>query len=116
MAINRKFIFFGHHFLQPLNGGVLKFDDLSALGANQMIVVLLVGNIIIQGPRISEMPLLGQATAAEQIQGSVNRRQPYPNIPLADLSVKILRRDMIFAKKRFQNNLPLMGQFESMLG
>ena len=62
MAVNCKLFFLGHHFLEPFDRRVFEFDDLSALGANEMVVMVFIGNIIIQCPGIPEVSLLGQAT------------------------------------------------------
>ncbi len=75
-----------------------------------MVMVVLIGDIIIQRPGVTEMSLLGQPTVAEQVQGSVNRGQPHPNIALADLPIQVLSRDMVFTQEGFQNNLALPGQ------
>ena len=111
MAINRELVFPGHHLLESLNGGVFEFNDLSTLCTNEMIVVIFIGDIIVQGPGITEMPLLRQPTVAEQIEGPIDRGQTHPDIALPDLQVQVLRCNMILAKKDLQNELPLPGQF-----
>lgn len=110
MTVDREFIFPGHHFLEPLDGRVFKFNDLSTPSTDQMVMVVLVGDIIIQCSGVTEMPLLSQPTVAKQIQCPVDRGQAYPNIALADLPIQVFCRDMVFAEEDFQNNLTLLGQ------
>jgi hypothetical protein len=75
MAINCKLLLPGHHFLEPFDRRVLEFDDPSTLGTNEMVMVFFIGNIIIQGPGIPEMSLLGQTAMTQEIKSSVNRGQ-----------------------------------------
>ena len=111
VAIDREPVFPGHHLLEPLDGGVFKLDYLSTSSTNEMIVVIFIGDIIIQCPGITKMSLLCQSAVTEQIEGPIDRGQAYPDIAPSDLSVKVLRRDMILVKKDLQYQLPLPGQF-----
>lgn len=111
VAINRELVFPGHHLLESLDGRVFKFDDLSTPCTDEMIVVIFIRDIIIQRPGITKMPLLRQSAVTEQIESPIDRGQTHPDIPLPDLSVQVLSRDMIFPKEDLQNELPLPGQF-----
>ena len=85
-------------FLQALDLAVFKLHDLAAAGANQVIVVSLVRDIVILGLG-AEMAGLSQAGIAKQIEGAVDRRQAKMGIALRQLVVHGFRRDMFLSKK-----------------
>ncbi len=65
----------GHFFLEPLNFFVFKFHDFLAAGADEVIVVALVRDVIVFRLR-AEVSGLCEARVAEQIERSVDGREP----------------------------------------
>ena len=104
-----------HVLFKPLDLLVLEFHDFPAAGADQMVVVALVGDIVVL--RLgAEVPGLGQTGLAEQVQRAVDGRQPDVRVFLGKLAVHLLRRDVLVLKECLQNVFALAGQFELMLG
>ncbi len=64
-----------HFFLESLNFFVFKFHDLFAAGADEVIVVALVRDVIVFCLR-AEVSGLCEARVAEQIERSVDGREP----------------------------------------
>lgn len=79
-------------------------------------MVILVGYIVVERPRIAEMPLLPQSALTEDVERAVNRGQADPYITGLDLAVKVLGRYMVFSKKDLENDLSLASQFEAVFG
>src|SRR5215510_9845123 len=88
----------GDFFLQAFDLAVFKLHDLATSGTNQVIMVPLVRYVVILslGP---EMPGLGQARIAKQIEGPVDRGQSEMGVALCQLVVHGFCRDMFLAKK-----------------
>lgn len=76
VAVDGKAMRLCHLFLELLDIHVFKFDDLLALGADQVVVMVDIVGQFIPGVPVAELPLLRQAAFAEEIQGAVDRRQP----------------------------------------
>ena len=64
VGLDGKSVPSGHFFLEPLNFFVFKFHDLFAAGADEVIVVALVRNVVILRLR-AEVPGLCEAGIAE---------------------------------------------------
>ena len=75
-----------HFFLEPLNVAVFKLYDLSAVGADKVVVVALVGDIVVLGLG-AEVPGLRQAGFAEQIECPVDCRESKVRIGLSQLVI-----------------------------
>lgn len=93
MRLNGEPVPARHFLLQALNIAILKFYDLSARGADEVIVVSLVGDVVVLS-LASEMPSLGQACLAKEIQGPVDGRQSDVRILLGEHAVHLLRRNV----------------------
>ena len=92
----------GHFFLEPLNFLVLKFHDLLAAGADKVIVVAFVRDVVVFRLR-AEVPGLCEAGIAEQIERSVDCRQPKVRIGLSQLVIHGLCGDVLLPKEGAQN-------------
>ena len=69
---NREAVSGGDLLLQAFNVAILELYNLAAVGANQMVMMPLVRNIIVLR-LASEMPCLGKSGVAEEIHCPVNR-------------------------------------------
>jgi len=64
----------GHFFLKTLDVAVFEFYNFSAAGADEMVVVTFMGHVVVLGLG-AEVSGLCQASFAEEIERTVNRRQ-----------------------------------------
>ena len=103
----------GHFFLEPLNFLVFKFHDLLAAGADEMIVVPLVRDVVVLRLR-AEVPGLCEAGIAEQIERSVDGRESKMRIGLRQLVIHGLRGNVLLLEEGTQNHLTLAGELELM--
>jgi hypothetical protein len=105
----------GNLILKPFDLLVLEFHDLSAPGADEVVVMALVGHVVVL--RLgAEMPGLGQARFAEQIQCAVNGRQSDVRVFLGQKAVHLLGGDVLVLEERLQNVFALPGELELVLG
>ena len=103
----------GHFFLEPLDFFVFKFHDLLATGADEVVVVALVRDIVVL--RLgAEVAGLRQACIAEQIQGAVDGGEPKVGIGLRQLVIHGFRRNVLLPEERAQDQFTLAGEFELM--
>src|SRR3990167_5945377 len=84
----------GDFLLELFDLAVFKFHDLAAVGANQMIVMALVGNVVILRLR-AEMPGLRQPRFAKEVEGAVNGCEPQMRVFLRQLVVHLFGGDEI---------------------
>ena len=105
-AIEFKFVGFngesvsvGDQFLEAFDFLVLKFHDLSAARADQMVMVALVRDVVVLRLR-AEMARLGQARLAEQIQRAINGRQSDMRVFLRQQTVHLLGGDVLVLEER----------------
>lgn len=103
----------GDLFLKPLNFLVFKFHDLFATGADEMIVMALVRDIVVLRLR-AEVSSLCNAGVAEQIERPVDGREPKMRIGLRHLVIHGLRGDVLLLEEGAQNHLTLAGELELM--
>ena len=75
VGVDRESVPGGHFLLEPLNFFVFKFHDLFAAGTDEVVVVALVRDVVIFRLR-AEVPGLCEARIAEQIERSVDGREP----------------------------------------
>ena len=104
----------GHLFLEPLNVAVFKLHDLSTVGANKVVVVALVGDIVVLGLS-AEVAGLCEAGIAEQIERPVDCREPKVRIGLRQLVIHGLRGNVLLPEERVQNQFTLARDLELML-
>jgi hypothetical protein len=114
VGFDRKSVPGGHFFLEPLNFFVFEFHDLLAAGADEMVVVALVRDVVVFRLR-SEMSGLREAGIAEQIECPVDGREPQMRIGLRQLVIHGLRGNVFLPKEGVQNQFTLAGELELML-
>ena len=88
----------GYFFLEPLNFLIFKFHDLLAAGADEVVVVALVRDIVVFGLR-AEVPGLCEAGIAEQIECPVDCRESKVRIGLSQLVIHCLRGDVLLPEE-----------------
>jgi len=101
-------------FLEALNIAVFELHNLSAIGANEVVVVSLVGNIVILGLG-AEMSGLGQPGFAKEIERTVNRCQTQMRIFSSKLVVHLFCRDMFLLEKGIEDQFTLAREFQLVL-
>ena len=74
VGLNREAVTGSHLFLKTLDVAVFEFHDLSAAGADEVVMVTFMRDIVVLGLG-AEVPGLCQAGFAEEIERTVNRRQ-----------------------------------------
>ena len=92
----------GHFFLESLNFFVFKFHDLLAAGADEVIVVALVRDVVVLRLR-AEVPGLCEAGIAEQIERPVDCRESKMRIGLRQLVIHGLRGNVFLPEEGVQN-------------
>src|SRR4249920_844458 len=113
VGLNRKSVPGGHFFLEPLNFLVLKFHDLIAAGADEVIVVALVRDVVVLRLR-AEVPGLCEAGIAEQIERPVDCRESKMRIGLSQLVIHGLRGNVLLPEEGVQNQFTLACELELM--
>ena len=113
VGFDGKSVFCGHFFLEPLNFFVFKFHDLFTAGADEVIVVALVRHIVVFRLR-AEVSGLCETRVAEQIERSVDCRQPKVRIGLSQLVIHGLRCNVLLPEESVQNQFTLTGELELM--
>lgn len=109
-----KSAFGRYFFLEPLDLFVFKFHDFLAAGADEVVVVALVRDIVVL--RLgAEVAGLRQTCIAEQIQGAVDGGEPQVGIRFSQLVIHGFRRNVLLPEERAQDQFPLPGEFELML-
>ena len=114
VCFDSKSVLGGYFFLEPLNFVVFKFYDLLAAGADEVIVVALVRNVVVFRLR-AEMPSLCEAGIAEQIECPVDGREPQMRIGFRQLVIHRLCSNVLLTEEGVQNQFTLAGELELML-
>src|SRR2546422_5624063 len=96
----------GHFFLEPLNFFVFKFHDLIAAGADEVIVVALVRDVVILRLRAEVAGLWGAGNAEQNKRPGYFRGAQMRN-GLSQLVIHGLRREGRFPEGSRQNQITL---------
>jgi hypothetical protein len=104
----------GHFFLESLNVAIFKLHDLAAVGANEVVVVALVRDVVVLGLG-AEVPGLREAGIAEQIERPIDGRESKVRIGLSQLMIHGLRGNVLLPEEGAQNQFTLAGELELML-
>lgn len=115
VSLDGEAVLGGDFFLQALNLAIFELDDLAAAGANQVIVVPLMRDVVVLGLG-TEMAGLGQAGIAKQIERAVDRGQAEMGVALRQLVVHGFRRNMLLTKKDVEDQFALTGELQLMFG
>lgn len=103
----------GDFLLKTFNVAVFKLHDLSAVCADEMVVMAFMGDIVVLGLR-AEVPGLCQAGLAKEIECAVDRCQPQMRIFFRQLVIHRLSGDVLLLEKGIKNQLALAGAFQLM--
>lgn len=93
-------------FLELFDLAVFKLHDLAAVGANQMVVMTLVGNVVILRLR-AEMPGLCQTGFAKQVEGTVDGGKPQVRVFLRQLVIHLFGGDVFLLEECVKNEFAL---------
>jgi hypothetical protein len=114
VSLNDEAVLGGDLLLQAFDLAILELYNSSTAGADEVVVMALVGNIVVL--RLgAEMAGLGNPRFAEQIQGAIDGGQSQVWIFFGELVIHGLRRDVLLPKKCRQDQLALAGELELML-
>lgn len=114
MSLDRKAVTGSDFFLKTLDVAVFKLHNLSAAGANEVVVMTLMGDIVVLGLS-AEVPGLCQTGFAKEIERAVNRRQSQMRIFSRKLVVHLFRRDVFLLEKGIEDQFTLAGKLQLML-
>jgi hypothetical protein len=114
VGLNRKAVTGGHLFLETLDVAVFEFHNLSAAGADEVVVMTFMGHIVVLGLG-AEVTGLCQAGFAEEIKRTVNRRQSQMGIFSRKLVVHRFRRDVLLFEKGIENHFTLARELQLVL-
>lgn len=115
VGLDHKAVLGRNLFLQPFNLAVLEFYNRSTAGADEMVVMALMRDIVVL--RLgAEVAGLGDACFAEEIQRAVNRGESEVGIFLRQLMIHRLGRDVFLSQERRQDEFALTSQLQLMLG
>ena len=115
VGLDHKAVFCRDFLLQPLDFAVLELDDHAAAGADEMVVMAFMGDVVVL--RLgAEVAGLGDSGFAKEVQRAIDRREAKMGVFLGQLMVHRLGRHVLLSKERRQNQFPLAGQFQLMLG
>jgi hypothetical protein len=113
VGLDRKAVPCGHLFLEALDVAVLELHNLSAAGANEVIVVAFVRDVVVL--RLSaEVPGLSQTRFAEEVQRAVNGRQSQVRIFASQLVVHCFSRDVLLLEKCVEDQFTLACELQLM--
>ncbi len=96
----------GDFLLKLFDLAFFKLHDLAAVGANQMIVMALVGNVVILR-LCAEMPGLRQTGFAKEIEGAVDGCESQMRVFLRQLVVHLFRGDVFLLEEGVEDEFTL---------
>ncbi len=103
----------GDFLLKLFDLAVFEFHDLAAVGADQMVVVAFVGDVVVLRLR-AEMARLRQAGFAKQVERAIDSRKPQMRVFFRQLMVHLFSGDMFLLEEGLENELALAGVFQLM--
>ena len=110
MSLDREAISAGDFFLKSFDVFILEFHNLAAGGANEVIVVPLVGHIIVLGLR-AEVASLGQSHFAKEIERPINGGEADMGLFFRELPIHLFRGDVLILQEHVENVLALPCEF-----
>ncbi len=113
VSLDYKAVAGGDFLLKPLDVTIFELHDLSAVGADEVVVVAFVRDIVVLGLR-AEMPGLRQAGFTKEIERAVDRRQTQMRIFSRQLMVHFFSGDVFLLQECVEDQLALAGEFQLM--
>jgi hypothetical protein len=111
VGLDRKAVPCGHLFLEALDVAVLELHNLPAAGANEVIVVAFVGDVVVL--RLSpEVAGLSQTGFAEEVQRAVNGCQAQVRILAGQLVVHLFGCNMLLLEECVEDQFTLAREFQ----
>ena len=108
MSLDHKTVLPGYFLLQPFNFTILEFDNGSATGTDEVVVVAFVRDVVIL--RLgTEMPRLGNPGLTEQVQSAIDRSQSQVGVFFGELVIHCFGSDMFLSQERCKNQFALTG-------
>src|SRR5664280_3291389 len=80
VSLDQEAVTAGHIGLELFNGLVLELDNGPAAGADQVVVVLPLGNVLVARLAVAELDFAGNPRFGEELQGAVDRRIADPRV------------------------------------
>lgn len=106
VGLDREPIRGGHLLLQSFNIAIGKLHDLATAGADEVVVVSLVRNVVILSLR-TEVPGLRQTGFAKEVERAINRRQSQVRIFFCQLVIHLLGGDVFLLEECVENEFTL---------
>ena len=103
----------GHFLLELFDLAVFKLHDFAAVGANQMVVMPLVGDVVILR-LCAEMAGLRQACFAKQVKGAVDRGESQVRVFLRQLVIHLFGSDVLLLEEGVKDEFTLTRVFQLM--
>ena len=113
VSFDDKAVLGGHFLLEPFDHHVFKLHDFLTAGADEVIVVALVRDVVVLRLR-AEVPGLCEAGIAEQIECPVNRCESEVRIGLGQLVIHGLRGNVLLSEEGAEDQFTLAREFELM--
>ena len=110
MGLDSEAVSAGDLFLKAFDVFILEFHDLAAGGADEVIVMPLVGYVIVLGLR-AEVASLGQPHFAKEIERPVNGGETDMGVLFCKLPVHLFRGDVFIFQEHVENVLALPCEF-----
>ena len=114
VGLDREAVARGDFLLKPFDVAIFKLHDFPADGADEVIVVAFMGDVVVLS-LCTEVPGLRQTGFAKEIECAIDRGQAQVRIFPSELMVQLFRSDMFLLEKGVQNELALTGILELML-
>ena len=109
MGLNDKPILCGDFLLESFDFAILKLHNGAATGADQMIVMTFVRDVVVL--RLgTEVSSLGNASLAKQVQSAIDGGEAKMGVLLRELMVHGFSRDVFLSQKRGQDQFALASQ------
>lgn len=114
VGLNGKAVPAGDFFLKPFNIAVFEFDDLPTAGADQMVVMTFVRDVIVLGLG-TKVSSLGEAGLTEEVERTIDGRQSEMGILPSELVVKLFCSNVFLLEKGIEDEFPLARVFQLVL-
>ena len=114
VGLNGEPIAGGDFLLEFFDFAVFKLNNLAAAGADEMIVMSLMRDVIVLGLR-TEVPRLGESCVAKQVQGPVDGGQSEMRISFGELVIHGFGGDVFLPEECREDEFTLTGELQLML-